>query len=99
MRAGKTHDVPLHPTLAVNDLDILHDAVLGGVGIAVLPTLRCAEDLRAGRLQRVLPGWEVPGQPVHALYPSGRHLPQKLKTMLDHLQSATGAPWGRPQKT
>ncbi|MBX3193202.1 MAG: LysR family transcriptional regulator [Labilithrix sp.] len=86
-------EVTLTPALAVNDLDILHDAVIGGVGIAILPTYRCVDDLDAKRLERVLPDWEAPSEPIHALYPSGRHLSPKVKAMLDHLQKMKPAPW------
>jgi hypothetical protein len=92
-QGGEAREVSLAPALSVNDLDILHDAVLGGVGVAMLPAYRCADDIHAGRLERVLPDWETPAQPVHALYPSGRHLSPKVKAMLDHLQQMTIAPW------
>lgn len=60
-------DVNLTPALAVNDLDMLHDAARSGAGIALLPTYRCADDLRALRLERVLPDWEAPSVPIHAV--------------------------------
>lgn len=85
------------PTLSVNDLDILYDAVLGGLGVAVLPAYRCMDDLRARKLEHVLPAWSSPSEPIHALYPSGRHLSSKVKAMLDHLQKMT-APWVSPEK-
>ena len=87
-----TREVSVAPTLAVNDLDILYEAVVGGLGVAVLPAFRCVDDLRAKRLTRILPEWEVLSEPVHAVYPSGRHLSSKVKAMLDHLQKMT-APW------
>ncbi|RYZ68477.1 MAG: LysR family transcriptional regulator [Proteobacteria bacterium] len=89
---SEVREVPVTPTLAVNDLDLLHDAVVGGVGIAMLPAYRCLDDLAAKRLERVLPDWDVPAEPVHALYPSGRHLSSKVKAMLDHLQKMA-PPW------
>jgi DNA-binding transcriptional LysR family regulator len=92
-QGNKAREVSLTPALSVNDLDILHDAVMGGVGVAMLPTFRCADDVRAGRLERVLPDWDAQAQPIHALYPSGRHLSPKVKAMLEHLQQMTTAPW------
>jgi DNA-binding transcriptional LysR family regulator len=92
-RGGQAREVSSSPTLSVNDLDILHDAVVGGVGIALMPTYRCADDMREGRLERVLPDWDAPSQPIHTLYPSGRHLSPKVKAMLDHLQQMKTAPW------
>jgi DNA-binding transcriptional LysR family regulator len=86
-------EVSLTPTLSVNDLDILQAAALCGVGIALLPAYSCIEDLRARRLERVLPIWQTPAEPVHAVYPSGRHLSPKVKAILDHLQQLAPAPW------
>ena len=89
----KSREVSFTPALAVNDMDILHSAALGHLGVAMLPAYRCTDDLGAGRLERVLPDWEAPAQPIHALYPSGRHLSAKVKAMLDHLQQMKTAPW------
>jgi DNA-binding transcriptional LysR family regulator len=91
-KGSETRELGVSPTLAVNDLDILYDAVLGGLGLALLPAYRCVDDLRAKRLERVLPEWDAPSQPIHALYPSGRHLSSKMKAILDRLQKMT-APW------
>jgi DNA-binding transcriptional LysR family regulator len=92
-RGDEAREVSSRPTLSVNDLDMLHHAVVGGVGIAMLPVYLCADDLREGRLERLLPDWNAPSQPMHTLYPSGRHLSPKVKAMLDHLQQVEKAPW------
>ena len=68
---------------------------MGGVGVTMLPEYRCVDDLRARRLERVLPDWDAPAAPVHAVYPSSRHLSPKVKALLDHLQQMTPAPWAK----
>jgi DNA-binding transcriptional LysR family regulator len=92
-RGDEAREVRVTPALAVNDLDMLHDAVVGGVGIAMVPSHRGVDDVRTGRLERVLPDWDGPSVPVHAVYPSSRHLSPKVKALLDHLQRMTHAPW------
>jgi DNA-binding transcriptional LysR family regulator len=92
-RGDRTHEVSVAAALSVNDLDILHDCVVRGLGVAVLPAYRCTDDLRAKRLERVLPEWSTPGTPIHAVYPSNRHVSPKVKALLDHLQQMTAAPW------
>src|SRR6185295_1467591 len=52
---GRTASVRITPRFIVNDFDVLGSAALAGLGIALLPAQRCAEDVRAGRLRRVLP--------------------------------------------
>lgn len=95
VQGDTSREVAVTPKLAANDLDLVLHAVLGGVGIASLPVFHSAEGLRDGRLERVLPDWDSPTQPVYALYPSGRHLSSKVKTMIDHLQKMTFGPWAR----
>ncbi|GHH00380.1 LysR family transcriptional regulator [Comamonas sp. KCTC 72670] len=92
-QGDEEHEVNVTSTLSVNDLDMLHDGVMGGVGIAMIPAHRCVDDLRAGRLEQVLPDWDVPAIPIQAVYPSGRHLSPKVKALLDYLQRMKQAPW------
>ncbi len=92
-RAGEPTEVEVTPVLSVNDLDLVHSAAVRGVGIAILPTHRCLEDLRAGRLERVLLEWDLPTAPMHAVYPSSRYLSPKVKALLDHLHQLSPAPW------
>jgi DNA-binding transcriptional LysR family regulator len=91
--AGSTHVAPRERML-VNDFDVLHAAAAAGLGIALLPAFRCVEEMRAHRFERVLPDWNAPGVPVHAVYPSTRHVSPKVKSFLDHLQERmTPPPW------
>jgi DNA-binding transcriptional LysR family regulator len=86
--------VALSARLMVSDVDILHAVASAGQGIALLPAFRCVEDLRARRLERVLPDWNAPATPVHVVYPSTRHLSPKVKTFVEHLQQRmTPPPW------
>jgi DNA-binding transcriptional LysR family regulator len=78
----------------VNDFDLLHAAARDGVGVAMLPSFRCAEDLAQGRLVHLLPAWGSPAMPIHAVYPSAQHLAPKLRVLLDHLrEEAPSLPW------
>lgn len=82
--------------LVVNDFDLLEEAALAGLGIAMLPVYRCVQHLRAGRLERVLADWCSPATPLHAVYPSTRHLSPKVRAFLDHLrEQMLPPPWER----
>ena len=75
-------------------MDVVHDAAIAGVGIALLPAFHCIEELRARRFERVLRQWSAPPTPVHVVYPSTRHLSPKVKSFADHLQRRmTPPPW------
>lgn len=95
-RHGKTTAINIRPRLIVNDFDFLEEAARSGLGIAVLPLFRCIEDLRSNKLQRVLPAWCARKFPLHAVYPSSRHLSPTMKAWLDHLrEQMTPLPWKR----
>jgi DNA-binding transcriptional LysR family regulator len=84
-KGGRTLAMTIRPRFFVNDFDFLDEATLSGLGIAMLPSFRCVQHLRAKRLKRVLPEWGSPEIPLHAVYPSTRHLSPKVKAFLDHL--------------
>ena len=63
--------------------DAVHDWVLADMGIMLKSELDVAEDVRAGRLERVLADWDGGPSPVVALYSSASHLPLKTTVLLD----------------
>ena len=92
--ADTSVQVAVSARLMVTDMDVLHAVAAAGLGIALLPASVCAEDLRARRLERVLPDWNAPSTPVHVVYPSTRHLSPKVKTFVEHLhERMTPPPW------
>ncbi len=92
VKGRRTLDAPTTAHYVVNDYDMLHSSALAGVGIAMLPVHLCIADLRAHRLERVLPEWCSEEVPVSAVYPSTRHLLPKMRAFLDHLQARMNPP-------
>ncbi|WP_053080532.1 substrate binding domain-containing protein [Methylobacterium variabile] len=72
--------------LRVDDGDAVHSWGLAGLGIMLKSEVDVAVDLVAGRLERVLPGWDSGEAPIVALYPSARHLPLKTRVFLDTVE-------------
>jgi DNA-binding transcriptional LysR family regulator len=92
--ADRSVQVAVPARLMATDMDVLHAVATAGQGIALLPAFRCVEELRAGRLQRVLVDWNAPPSPVHVVYPSTRHISPKVKSFVDHLhERMTPPPW------
>jgi DNA-binding transcriptional LysR family regulator len=91
-RDGESVQVTLQRRLIVDDMDIVAEAALAGVGIAPLPAYRCLDGLRAQKLVRVLADWKLPAIPVHVVYPTARHLSAKVKAFIDHLQRRMSPP-------
>lgn len=92
--ADESVEVMVRARLAVNDFDVLHEVVRGGLGIGLLAADRAVPDIRAGRLHRILDAWCTPPMPIQAVYPSSRHLTARLRAFLDLLQARmTPPPW------
>ena len=84
--------------LAINSSQALREAVLGGAGIALLPTFVVGEDMRAGRAVHVLPALAPVGMfgtHVLAVYRENRFLPQKVRVFIDFVLEHFGEhpPW------
>ena len=58
-----------------------------GAGVALLPAWLVQEDITNGSLIHLLPGYRFPKQGIYALYPNTRHVPEKVRTFIDFLQS------------
>ncbi len=91
------HSVKISFVMHANNGDTIRAAALQGVGIARCPTFLSGEDLRTGKLVRVLPDFHLPDIDVLALYPSRRHLSAKVRVMIDFLANAFKGtpPWDR----
>jgi DNA-binding transcriptional LysR family regulator len=89
--------------LRLNDDDALSEAVLGGLGIALLPTFIVGKDIQAGRLQVILNDYVPLEQHVYALYLPNRHLSAKVRAFIDFFLERIGTEpyWDRiePQPT
>jgi DNA-binding transcriptional LysR family regulator len=74
--------------MAVNSSESLHQLVLRGVGVAVLPSWVADSDLRRGRLEQVLPGWRVKAPfatDVHLVWLPNRHLTVGMRSFIDFM--------------
>jgi len=58
-----------------------------GLGIILAPGWLVCEDVRAGRLTRVLPSWSGPDLAIHCVWSSGR-LRGKAKLFAEHMADA-----------
>lgn len=73
------------PRLVTDDTFTLHDAALQGLGVVQLPVLVGHDDLAAGRLVEVLPGWAPRSSELHALFPARRGLLPSVRALIDFL--------------
>jgi DNA-binding transcriptional LysR family regulator len=64
-----------------------------GHGIGFLPLVYCDEGIKRGDLVQILPKWTSPRIPVHALYPTRKFMPAKLRVFLDALKAWDSPFW------
>ena len=83
--AGEEHDVRIAGRLQANNGDVLRIAALEGQGVALGPTFILGDDLRAGTLVRLLPGFAPPQVGLYAVYPPSRRLSVKVRSFVDFL--------------
>lgn len=97
LHAGeRTAEIRVRARLLVNDFEMMCEAARAGLGVAFIARFACQGDLQSGRLQRLLPAWSSAFTPVHALYPTTRHLSPKVLAFLDVIRAglSLGAPAG-----
>ncbi len=71
--------------LEANDAGALREAVLAGLGVALMPLWLVGEDIRDGRLEVVLPDYPAPDSAIYAVYAPGRFLSPKVRRFVDFL--------------
>ncbi len=78
--------------LRVNNGDMMRDAVLAGLGLALLPTFVIGAELRAGTLVALDLEREVEPEAIYLAHPDGQRASAKLRALADCLRTAFGSP-------
>jgi len=77
--------------LRTNNVVIIRDAVLAGVGVAWLPDYVIGDQLSAGRLVRLLPDAKLPPIRVYGIMPKQARQTAKVRAVLDILGTSLRA--------
>jgi DNA-binding transcriptional LysR family regulator len=81
---GREQHLP-HIRLSTNNGEMILSAAEAGLGIVQLPTFICHQALREGRLRPILGELRQPPLHLYAIYSSRRHVPQRVRAMIDFL--------------
>jgi DNA-binding transcriptional LysR family regulator len=82
--------VAIEGPFRANNSEVLRDAVLGGLGIGLLPDFSAAGHLGARELVQVLPEWRPLGffgEAIYAIRPWSPQVPRAVQCLVDHLRS------------
>ena len=77
----------LRPRLVVDDLGLLREALLEGLGVGLLPVHECSAELESGALIWVADEPAPTNDRIHAVYPTSRQLSTKVRCFVDFLQA------------
>ena len=89
-KQGESFSLDCRPRLLVDDFAMLKQAIVDGLGIAVLPDYMSRQEVAAGTLVNILPDWSMSDLDVYALYPKHRAKIPKVKAFLDFVSELYG---------
>lgn len=85
---GQETNIQVQGPLCANNGEVLKQAAVAGLGIAMLPDFELQDELRTGALVPILPGYHAAAVSVYAVYPSRQFLPEKTRAVVDFLVQA-----------
>jgi DNA-binding transcriptional LysR family regulator len=82
---GQWTEVRVNGDRSVDDASLVREWALAGAGIMLKSSIDVRHDLASGALVILLPEWETEPYPLHALLPSGRFIPTRVRALIDFL--------------
>jgi len=79
-------EVKIRPWMYTNNGDTCRAAALAHQGIILQPTFLVGEDLAAGRLVEILPGYRSIELGIYAVYPTRKHVAPKVRALINFLE-------------
>ena len=89
---GQPENFPVRSRINANNGDVLAEAAAQGLGITLQPDFIVASYLDAGRVARILADFAIPELGIYAMLPSNRHVPHRVRVLMDALAAALAAP-------
>lgn len=80
--------------LRANNGEVLTPALLAGLGLALQPEFLVWKELRAGKLEAVMPDWQADSIGLYIVTPPSRRRPARVQALIDFLaERLAGEPW------
>ncbi|MEZ4322902.1 MAG: LysR family transcriptional regulator [Myxococcota bacterium] len=86
-RGERVERIDVGGRVRADQSEAIRQLAVQGQGIAMLASWLVDEDLECGRLEPVLADWSPPDAPIRALLPPSRHVPARVRALLDHLEA------------
>ncbi|MAK70526.1 MAG: LysR family transcriptional regulator [Idiomarina sp.] len=84
-QSGNRTQLQFEPRLISDDMILLREAAIEGQGVVALPNYLCQQAVAEGRLQQLLPDWNLPVGIMHMTYPHRRGLKPAVRVLIDYL--------------
>jgi DNA-binding transcriptional LysR family regulator len=88
--AAGAESVRVNGPVCADNGDVLKDAAVDGLGVALLPTFIVGPELSTGRLVQVLRDYCPDVISVYAVFPSRRYVSAKVRTFVNYLSECFG---------
>jgi DNA-binding transcriptional LysR family regulator len=88
-RRGERVSIPVGGPFKANNSEVLRAAIIGGLGIGLLPDFSLSDELEAGALQPVLPDWRPVGffgDRIYAIRPGATRASRAVECAIEHLR-------------
>ena len=85
---GRLTHVHVQGSLLTNNAEVIHDWAVAGRGVGLKAQWDIQDDLRSGRLIRLLEPFECDEIKLYMTYATRTHLPPRLRLLIDFLVSA-----------
>jgi DNA-binding transcriptional LysR family regulator len=88
-RGGEQISVPVGGRFKANNSEVLRAAIVGGVGIGLVPDFSVSGELESGAMVPVLPDWRPVGffgDRIYAVRPGGVRASRALECTIEHLR-------------
>ena len=90
---GRSASMDVDGPMTMDNLNLMVEAALMGIGVAWVPEQQVEEHLQAGRLVHLLPEWGPYYAGACLYYPANRHPPMALRMFADAVRA-----WSRQQE-
>jgi DNA-binding transcriptional LysR family regulator len=84
-REGQWAEVRVDGDRSADDASLAREWALAGAGVLLKSAIDVRADVVRGALVPLLPEWQAEPYPLHALLPSGRFVPARVRALVDFL--------------
>jgi DNA-binding transcriptional LysR family regulator len=88
---GQLQSFPVRSRINANNGDVLTEAAAQGLGITLQPDFIIDDYLADGRVEAILADFPVAELGIYAMLPSNRHIPHRVRVLMDFLAAGLAA--------